>query len=207
MARAPTNRCRNFCSILYPEDNENWESDLRQLHVTAVVSPLHTGEKEDGSALKPHFHIVLLYDSVKTMEQAKEDFKSFGAIDRCEMVRAIRSYLRYLCHLDETDPSKPHYDPEQVKVIGDFNYMDMIQSEEDDTNLLIDITNFIHSNHITNLIEFQCFNISHNLDWFRVIARSSTIYVKEIIKAEYLLGLQIEKYAKENLDNTEGTAT
>lgn len=187
--RSPT-RNRNYCSILYPEDEEQWESKLRNLHVMACVSPLHAGEKEDGTILKPHYHVVLMYDSVKTIEQAKEDFKSFGALERCEAIRAIRGYLRYLCHLDENPKEKEHYDPYLVQVFGDFDYISAINSTEDDLNILVDITNYIHANHITNLIEFQCFNVCHNMDWFRVIARSSTMYVKEIIKAEYLLELR-----------------
>ena len=163
-ARSPTTRTRNYCSILYPDSApDDWEQRCRDLHVTAIISPLHTGEKSNGEALKPHFHIVLMYDSMKTISQANEDFKSFGAIDRCESVKAIRGYLRYLCHLDEDPKVKEHYDPYLVHVIGDFDYISAINSTEDDLNILVDITNYIHANHITNLIEFQCLNICHNI--------------------------------------------
>lgn len=189
--RSPTERTRNYASILYPESApEHWEDILRSLHVTACVSPLHTGEKENGEELKPHFHIVLMYDSMKTLNQAAADFKIFGALEHCQAVRAIRGYLRYLCHLDEDPKVKEHYDPYAVHVFGDFDYLSAINSTEDDLNILVDITNYIHANHVTNLIEFQCMNVCHNMDWFRVIARSSTMYVKEIIKAEYLLELR-----------------
>ena len=208
MARSPTTRNRNYCSILYPEDEPNWESKLRNLHITACVSPLHTGEKEDGSELKPHYHVVLMYDSVKTIEQAKEDFVSFGALDRCESIRAIRSYLRYLCHLDENPKEKEHYDPYLVHVFGDFDYIAAINSTEDDLNILGDITCYVHDYHITSFIDFQYFNWSHNMDWFRIIARNATMYVKEIIKSEYLKQLSAQhSIAELERKNTENRAT
>ena len=52
--------------------------------VQAFVSPLHDSDKkDDGSLKKSHFHVLMMYDGVKTPEQAREIFESFGGVG-CE---------------------------------------------------------------------------------------------------------------------------
>lgn len=59
-------RCRNWAFIIYPDSMPANSIDiLRSLMVQACVSPLHS--PADG--LKEHYHVVLLFSTVKSYEQ------------------------------------------------------------------------------------------------------------------------------------------
>lgn len=184
--RSPTDRTRNYTTIVYPESApEGWLKILKDLQVPAVVSPLHNLDvHDDGQLKKEHFHVMIMFDSVKTLKQAKDVCISFGGVG-CEKVISTRKMLRYFCHLDEQD--KPIYDTEQVTVIGDIDYNSIIESSTDDITFLRNITFFIHANHITNFTQFMCDVAMNNPEWFRVISRSATIYVKALIDGERYL--------------------
>lgn len=73
-------RTRAWATIVYEESApENWREKLQGYMVQTFVSPLHDADlKEDGSLKKPHWHVLMMYDGVKTPEQAREVFESFG---------------------------------------------------------------------------------------------------------------------------------
>lgn len=183
--RSPTSssRSRNFTTIVYPESApEDWLSILRSAQVPAVISPIHDKDiHDDGICKKPHYHVVLMYDSLKTIDQARELSKTFGGVG-CEKVMSTRKMLRYLCHLDEID--KPKYDTMGVTIIGDIDYFGIIESAADDVDFLKNITFYIHSEHITNFASFMAFCASNNPEWFRAIAQRHTLYVKSLIDSE-----------------------
>lgn len=66
-------RTRNFATVLYSESAaENWRDILEQEFVPCFISPYHDKDiNADGSVKKPHFHIIIMFDSVKTEEQAR----------------------------------------------------------------------------------------------------------------------------------------
>lgn len=181
--RSPTERTRNYTTIVYPESADaDWITQLRKLQVPAVISPLHDKDlHNDGQMKKPHFHVVLMFESLKSINQANDICKAFGGVG-CEKVNSTRHMLRYLCHLDELD--KPRYDVEQVTVIGDIDYRSIIESSVDDIAFMKDITFYIHNNHITNFADFMVDCATNNPEWFRLIAGGKTLYVSSLIKAE-----------------------
>lgn len=92
MAKENTSkRTRNFAGIVYPESAPpNWIELLSEMRIPAFISPLHDQDTNPGGeAKKPHFHVVLMFDSVKTREQAEEVFKLIGAVG-CEVIQSIR---------------------------------------------------------------------------------------------------------------------
>ena len=94
-------RTRNYATVLYLESAaENWRYILEQEFVPCFISPYHDKDiNADGSIKKPHFHIIIMFDSVKSIDQAKAIFDKIGGVG-CEKVNSIRGYARYLCHLD-----------------------------------------------------------------------------------------------------------
>lgn len=52
---------------------------------------------------------MILFEGVKTSEQAKEVFSAIGGVG-IEPLKSTRAYARYLCHLD--NPDKAQYDIE-----------------------------------------------------------------------------------------------
>ena len=83
---------------------------LDQLHVAALISPLHDKDTNpSGEPKKPHYHVLLMFEGVKDYEtQVKPIFAEIGGVGR-EMVNSARGYARYLCHLD--NPEKAQYEP------------------------------------------------------------------------------------------------
>ena len=49
--------------------------------------------KEEGQQKKAHWHLMIVYGTVKTMDQAQEDFQQLGGVG-CEKVRDIRQMCR-----------------------------------------------------------------------------------------------------------------
>ena len=101
-------RTRNFATIIYEESApENWREILSDLLIPCFISPYHDSDiNPNGEPKKPHWHVLIMFDSVKTMEQAKEIFDKVGGVG-CEKVNSLRGYARYLCHLD--NPEKFQY--------------------------------------------------------------------------------------------------
>ena len=67
-------RTRTWTFILYPESvPDNWRETLNDLFIEWVESPLHDKDvNPDGEIKKPHWHILLIFPSVKTYEQVSK---------------------------------------------------------------------------------------------------------------------------------------
>ena len=110
-------RTRNFATVVYPESApEDWMELLTQQFVPAFISPLHDQDLDPtGDPKKPHYHVIIKFDNVKTLTQAKEVVDVIGGVG-CEPVKSLRAYTRYLCHLD--NPEKARYSMDDVRQLG-----------------------------------------------------------------------------------------
>lgn len=175
-------RTRNYACIVYPESApENWLQLLDDLHIQAFVSPLHDADiSADGSPKKPHYHVMTMADGVKTQKQMENMFSTFGGVG-CIPLNSIRSYARYLCHLD--DYNKAQYVPSQVLEFGGANYMDIIGTMSDRTNCLRQMIDYIRENQVTcfaSLVDYAGLN---NSMWFDCLINSGSYFIKEYIKS------------------------
>lgn len=175
-------RTRNYATIVYEESApENWRTILEELCVPCFISPYHnddllpTGEKK-----KPHYHVMLMFDSVKTMEQAKEVFEQIGGVG-CETVKAIRGYARYLCHLDSPDKTK--YNIEDVVCFGGSDYIGTISLTTDKYVAIKEIIAFCEDNDVFNYAQLLMWCSNNREDWFRVLCDNGTFVVKEYLKS------------------------
>ena len=64
-------RSRVWTFVCYPESvREGWRDALDDLHIAWAESPLHDKDTNaDGSAKKPHWHVLLVFDGKKSYEQ------------------------------------------------------------------------------------------------------------------------------------------
>lgn len=94
-------RTRNYATVVYPESAPaDWIRLLQEQCVPALISPLHDKDlNTDGTPKKEHHHVMILFDGVKTSEQAQEVFSVIGGVG-IETIKCARAYARYLCHLD-----------------------------------------------------------------------------------------------------------
>ena len=182
-------RTRNFATVVYTESaSENWRDLLASNYVPAFISPLHDRDIQDNGELKkPHYHIMIMFDSVKTSEQAKEVFKSFGGVG-CEVLKSSRAYARYLCHLDDKD--KVQYKIEDVECLCGADYESVIALTIDKYVALAEMEEFVEKYDIVSFFLLSRYATKHRSDWSRVLKDSGAVYMREYLKSR--------KWSKDN---------
>lgn len=176
-------RTRNFATVVYPESApENWQEILSEQFVPAFISPLHDKDiNPTGEAKKPHWHVMLMFDGVKTTEQATEIFNKIGGVG-CEVVQSQRGYARYLCHMD--NPEKAQYSPEEVRTLCGADYTGSIGLVTDKYKAIGEMIDFCEENGIVSYSELLKFCRMERFDWFRVLCDNGTVVMKEYLKSK-----------------------
>ena len=187
MKKENISRTRNYATVVYPESApENWLSILSDSHVPCFVSPLHDLDlNPNGEKKKPHYHVLVMFDSVKTSSQARELFESFGGVG-CETVNSCRAYARYLCHLD--NPEKAHYSIDGVRQFGGSDYIANIGTMSDKNKAIGEMMDFIDDNYIIAYCQLLSFARLNRSDWFDCLINGGcTFTMKEYIKSKFWL--------------------
>ena len=106
-------RNRGFAFLLYPESApENWREIIDSFHVQWAESPLHEFDVEPtGECKKPHWHIVLNFDSVKSLDQVKKLIAPLNGTIPIPL-NSVKGMVRYFAHLD--NPEKYQYPVDQI---------------------------------------------------------------------------------------------
>lgn len=175
-------RTRNYGTIVYPESApENWLDLLGECCIPCFVSPLHDKDiLPDGTLKKPHYHVMLMYDSVKTLEQAQEIFNKIGGVGN-EIVQSIRGYARYLCHLD--NPEKVQYSPDDVKSFGGADYIMTVNLVTDKYKAIGEMIDFCEENDVIFYSDLIIWCRANKPEWFRVLCDNGTYVIKEYLKS------------------------
>lgn len=175
-------RTRNYATVVYPESApDNWQDILSSALVPALISPLHDKDiNPTGEPKKPHYHVLISFENVKTKEQAQEIFTTINGVG-CEVVNSLRGYSRYLCHLD--NPEKHQYNTDDVRCLCGADYTSNIGLPTDKYKCIKEMMQFCKDNDIysyANLIEYCA---DEHFDWFRVLCDSGTVVIKEYLKS------------------------
>lgn len=175
-------RKRNFATVVYPESAPgNWISILDELHVPAFISPLHDKDILPGKEIKKaHYHVIVMFDGKKTLEQFDEIRSAIGGVGH-EVVKSLRSYARYLCHLDS--PDKVKYNINDVISLGGSDFNSVIESSSDKVVSLMDIIDFCDEYYIVSFRDLIRYCRSCNFEWFRILSESSTLFIREYLKS------------------------
>ncbi len=182
MAKEKINRTRNYACVVYPESApENWKKIIGESKVPVLISPLHDKDKNaTGEDKKAHYHIMVMYEGPKTVEQASEFFNSFGGVG-CEVVKSARAYARYLCHLD--NPDKAQYDIGDVIAFGGADYISLIGTAADKTKSIREMIEYIELNDVTCFSDLCLYTSQERSDWFDTLINSGAYFIKEYIKS------------------------
>ncbi len=164
----------------YGDAPDNWMDILDGFHVGALISPLHAYDRNpDGTLKKPHFHVMLMFEGVKTQKQADEIFDAIHGVGK-EEIQSARGYARYLQHLD--NPEKYQY-KERPKCLGGIDYDAIIHLPGDDTANVKDMMKYIRVNQISSFAEFCDICATNNEEWFNALVHRSAYIIKEYIKS------------------------
>lgn len=175
-------RTRNFACVVYPESApENWQGILVEHLVPAFISPLHDQDiNPTGEPKKPHYHVIIMFDGVKTNEQARAIFETIGGVG-CEVVKSIRGYARYLCHLD--NPEKHQYDTADVRSLCGADFYSTISLAIDRFVAITKMEEFCEKYDVTSFYLLSRYATKNRPDWSRVLKESSTVYMKEYLQS------------------------
>lgn len=180
--KSPKNRTRNYACVVYPESAPvDWQEILSDQFVPAFISPLHNADiNPTGEVKKEHYHVMLMFDSVKTSEQAKVIFDLIGGVG-CEVVNSTRGYARYLCHLD--NPEKAQYSIDDVRCLCGADYANVISLVTDKYKAIGEMIDFCQSNNIFSYASLLEYCRMERFDWFRVLCDNGTVVIKEYLKS------------------------
>lgn len=174
-------RTRNWATIVYDLDFESWFIKLQEACVPFLVSPLHDQDIDPcEQPKKPHYHVLLMFDGVKTQVQAKEVFNLVDCVG-CEKVASLRGYARYLCHLD--NPEKAQYDINAVKSFGSVDYVGIISLPTDKYDAIADMMDWVDREHCISFAKLLRYARNNNEVWFRSLCDNSTMVMREYIKS------------------------
>lgn len=181
--RSGQGRTRNFATVVYEESApKNWREILEQCFVPAFISPYHCNDiNPTGEQKKAHWHVLIMFEGVKTVDQAKEIFNQIGGVG-CEKVNSLRGYARYLCHLD--NPEKAQYKTEDVQSLCGADYISAIGLATDKYKAIGEIIDFCECNNIYSFAEVLKYSRDNHFDWFRVLCDNGTVVVKEYLKSK-----------------------
>lgn len=177
-------RTRNFATVVYPDSEntpEKWLDVLRGHFVPCFVSPFHKDDyRPNGEEKKQHYHVMVMFDSVKTPEQAKQLFDTIGGVG-CEPIKSIRGYARYLCHLD--DPDKAQYKPDDVICICGADYHSTISLTIDKYVAISEMEEFCEKYNVMSFFALCRYASKHRSDWSRVLKECGATYMREYLKS------------------------
>lgn len=197
-------RYRNFACMVYPTEEyikknfpnckyngaqgwgsspDNWFNIVMDWCVPCFISPLHVDDvSEDGTPKKPHFHLMLMFDGVKTVEQVTKLFDQVGGVG-CKVLSSLRGYARYLCHLD--NPEKAQYRTDEVRQYFGADYIKVIELASDKLLAIDEMQDFCDAYDVDSFYLLCNYCKKYRPDWHRVLKESSTLYMKEWLQSRY----------------------
>lgn len=192
-------RNKYWSTIIYPEENKtDWRAELEDLKIQVAISPLHDKdlyEKDSethkkGEVKKPHYHLVLIFGSLKSVKQVKEITDKLGAVGQ-ESVLSIKQILRYLAHLD--NPQKAQYDPAEIQTLGGLNLEDYLLDQEEKINSDVSkVCNMIFEYGLSEFCELVDCALSAKPELFTTI-RKNAYFFSQYIKSKQNLAKNEEK--------------
>lgn len=179
-----TNRSRGFAFVLYPESApENWRQLLDDHHIQWAESPLHCFDVNDtGEVKKPHWHIVIYFESLKTIDQVKEITIPLNGTIPIKL-NSVRGMIRYFAHLD--NPEKYQYPVDQIIGHGGMDVQDLLRiSASARYKIICDMTNWIRDNDICEFADLYDYaTVFHSEDWIPLLCDNSCYIVSQYIKS------------------------
>lgn len=179
-------RSSKWTFICYPDSApENWKEIIKSYRIPTAISPLHDRDlNPTGEEKKPHWHIFIEFESLKSFDQVKEITEQLNATIP-QVVQSPVGMIRYFIHKD--NPEKYQYDWSEIEVFCGFDiekYDSYTDAEID--RIIADLTQFIDNEGITEYADLIAYardpNNGHYEDWYRTI-RKNTIFFNAYISS------------------------
>jgi len=177
-------RTLNWNFIIYPESApKNWRDIISETRIEWVASPLHDKDiNPDGTPKKAHYHVTLLFPSVKTYEQVKELTDSVNAPIpvKCQ---SVKGSIRYMVHKD--NPEKFQYDWNDIVCYGGADLSALCApTSTERLQIQQDILAYIRSAGIIEFEDITNYAIDNGLiDWVNVLLNYSTLSISTYVRS------------------------
>ena len=177
-------RSSKWAFIVYPDSApKDWQETLKSFKIPTAISPLHDKDlNPTGDEKKPHWHVFLEFDSLKSYDQVKEDTDIFnGTIP--QPIKSPIGMIRYFIHKD--NPEKHQYKWSDIVVYNGFDLSKYDQYTQKEIDYIIaDITRFIDKNQIYEYADLIALtresDFEHFEEWYHII-RTNTIFFNKYI--------------------------
>ena len=177
-------RTRSWNYVVYPESApKDWRDIITDLHIEWVKSPLHDKDVEEtGEIKKAHWHVLLLFPSVKSFSQANEIAQALNA-PAPQQTMSAKGSVRYMLHLDS--PHKYQYDASELKGYGGVDINQLLKPTSSERYELIgELMEFVSNHDITEMKEILDYAFGHRFDdWFPLLCDNSAYIIGEYIKS------------------------
>lgn len=176
-------RTRNWTIIVYPDSApENWREIIASWHISWAYSPLHDKDLNPDSEedKKAHWHVALLFDSVKSFDQVRE----LTSVLKCPIPQQINSIvgtIRYFIHLD--NPEKYQYSKDEIRAFGSIDIDELLKpSKSIEIGFMKQINNLLVEQNIYEFCDASDFLQEVHPDLFETFI-SHTVYFSAYLKS------------------------
>lgn len=175
-------RHRNWQMLLYSESCcENWKEFLIECGLSWIASPLHDKDlNDDGSLKKPHYHLYLSYEGMKSYKQVLETVAEpiqavFPDIENVVVIHNMKAAICYLTHDGFND--KAQYSQALIQKSVDFDidrFTQITENEQDE--IMFQIIDYIDEYNILEIHDLIQFCRLNQNDWFRVLKHKTLFF-------------------------------
>lgn len=186
--KSSDDRTRNWTCVIYPTEGnppapDNWRDIIDAQHIAWAESPLHQYDvNPDGEVKKPHIHLLLCYDGVKSYEQVKELTDRLNA-PRPEKCASAKGLVRYFCHMD--NPEKYQYPKDEIIGHGGLDVAEYLKPTSSSRYQLIrDMMDYVVDQDITEMEDLLTYAAHERFDdWFPLLCDNSAYVMGAFIKS------------------------
>ena len=184
-------RSRAYAFLMYQESMaDNWQDTIKATHVPVAVAYHDKDTNPDGEIKKPHYHVLMKFDTKKSVSQIVDIVTDLvadtGGVPSPESVGSVRGYARYLLHMD--NPEKYQYDRDTaLYLFNGFDFDATIARDDDDYKTLCAIYDYIDAN-----------DVSYYSDLMRMLRKDEFEMFKVASKHTYAVVSYLKAYEKSN---------
>ena len=120
-----------------------------------------------------------MFEGKKSIAQVAEVFSTINGVG-CEVVKSLRGYARYLCHLD--NPEKAQYEPSDVRCIAS-DYIGTIGLAIDKYVALSEMQDFCDKYNVVSFYALAKYARSHRPDWHRILCDCGSVFMREYLQS------------------------
>lgn len=170
-----TGRNRAYMAIFYPESAPaDFRAVIDSWHVPALLV-LH--DRDQGK--KAHYHLLLMFGSLKTLKQVHELTDGLGSTT-VQPVHDVRASARYLRHLDHAD--KHPYPLEAVEAFSGASAEELSVPLDDP---LPEILDFVREQGIVSYSGLVNYCRDWRHEWLKPVASRTVFWLGYLKSAEW----------------------